>query len=229
MYGFISCVSRINNTQIDGAQYIDVVTPMYNLINSNDNYSKSSGILWQHFRDVLTVDNNGAISDFTEANAFTDSFSLKVKLTGQTGNNGTKIVETMVPLRYLSNFWRTLEMPLNDCEITLDLNWSEKCVIGATSVENQDTAFLITDTKPYVPVVTLSTQGNAKLCEQLKSGFKRTDWNKYKPKVSTERPNLYLDFLIDPSFQGVNSLFVLSFEDEPQRTSDNDIILQLGK
>ena len=93
MYGFISCVSRINNTQIDGAQYIDVVTPMYNLIKSNDNYSKSSGILWQHFRDVLTVDNNGAISDFTEANAFTDSFSLKVELTGQTGNNDTRLLK----------------------------------------------------------------------------------------------------------------------------------------
>ena len=69
--------------------------------------------------------------------------------------------------------------------------------------------------------ITLSIQDNAKLLEQLKSGFKRTvNWNKYQPKVSTERPNQYLDFLTDPSFQGVNRLFVLSFEDEEQRTSD---------
>ena len=72
--------------------------------------------------------------------------------------------------------------------------------------------FAITDTKLYVPVVTLSTQNNAKLLEQLKSGFKRTiNWNKYQSKISTEAQNQYLDFLINPSFQRVNRLFVLPF------------------
>ena len=90
----------------------------------------------------------------------------------------------------------------------------------ATDVAAQATTFSITDTKLYVPVVTLSTQDNIKLLEQLKSGFKRTiNWNKYQPKVSTERINQYLDFLIEPSFQGVNRLFVLPFENEAQRTS----------
>ena len=84
----------------------------------------------------------------------------------------------------------------------------------------QGAIFLITDTKIYVPVLTISTQDNAKLLEQLRSGFKRTiNWNKYQPKISTERQNQYLDFLIDPSFQGVNRVFVLSFEDEEQKTS----------
>ena len=84
----------------------------------------------------------------------------------------------------------------------------------------QGAIFLITDTKIYVPVLTVSTQDNAKLLEQLRSGFKRTiNWNKYQPKISTERQNQYLDFLIDPSFQGVNGVFVLSFEDEEQKTS----------
>ena len=106
-------------------------------------------------------------------------------------------------------------MPLINCEITLDLNWSENCVIVATNVAAQATTFSITDTKLYVPVVTLSTQENAKLLEKLKSGFKRTvNWNKYQTKVSIERINQYLDFLIHPSFQGVNRLFVLSFENE---------------
>ena len=83
-------------------------------------------------------------------------------------------------------------------------NWSEK--------------FEITDRKPYVPVVTLSIQDNAKLLEQLKSGFRRTiNWNKYQPKVSPDRQNQYLDFLTDPSFQGVNRLFLLSFENENNR------------
>ena len=90
----------------------------------------------------------------------------------------------------------------------------------ATDVENQGATFSITDTKLYVPVVTLSTQDNAKLLEQLKSGFKRTiNWNKYQSKKSIERQNQYLDYLIDPSFQGVNKLFVLSFEYEAQRIS----------
>ena len=85
---------------------------------------------------------------------------------------------------------------------------------------DRDTTFSITNTKLYFPVVTLSTQDNTKLLEQLKSGFKRTiNWNKYQSKVSTQRKNQYLDYLINPTFQEVNRFFVLSFEDEAQRTS----------
>ena len=80
-------------------------------------------------------------------------------------------------------------MPLISCETNLDLNLLENCIIVATNA-NQNTAFLITDTKLYVPVVTLLTQDNVKLFEQLQSGFKRTiNWNKYQPKLSTERQN----------------------------------------
>ena len=89
-----------------------------------------------------------------------------------------------------------------------------------TTVADQGATFYITDAKLYVPVVTLSTQDNAKLPEQLKSGFKRTiNWNKYQWKRSTERQNQYLAYLIDPIFQGINIFFVLSFGDEVQRTS----------
>ena len=151
---FTSCISRINNTQIDDAQYIDVVMPMYNLIEYSDNYSKTCEILFQFCRDVLAVDhNNGKIADITYTT--TDSFNLKVKLIGQTGNNDTKDDEIMVPLKYLSNFWRTFEIPLINCEITLDLNWSENCIIVAANVASQVPTFSITDTKLYVPVVTL--------------------------------------------------------------------------
>ena len=97
-----------------------------------------------------------------------------------------------------------------------------------TNIDNQSATFSINDTKLYVPVVTLSTQDNAKLLEQLKSGFKRKiNWNKYQSKISTERSNQSSDYLIDPSFQGVNRLFVLSFEDEAQEQVTNDIIFQL--
>ena len=114
-----------------------------------------------------------------------------------------------------SNFWGTFEMPLINCELNLILIWSEDCVISSATGE---TKLKIADIKLYVPVVALSTQDNAKLLQQLKSGFKRTiNWNKYQTKVSTERVNKYLDFLIGPSFQGVNRFFVLSFENEGDR------------
>ena len=97
---------------------------------------------------------------------------FKVKITGRTGNDGTKNVEIMVPLKYLSNFWRTLEMPLINCEVNLILTWSSTCVLIATNIPNQNATFAITDTKLYVPAVTLSTQENTKFLQQLKSGLK---------------------------------------------------------
>ena len=104
-------------------------------------------------------------------------------------------------------FWRTLEMPFVNCEINLILNWSEDCV---NSFAVGETKFKITDTKCYVPVVTLPTQDTAKLLEQLKSGLTGTIiWNNYHSKVSTYMQNQYLDFLIDPIFQGVNKLVLL--------------------
>ena len=99
---------------------------------------------------------------------------FKQQIRGQTGNGGTKDVETMVPLKYLSNFWRTLEMPLINCEISLQLKWSKSCILEAGTAANQNPRFQINDTKLYVPVVTLSTQENIKLLEKLESGFKRT-------------------------------------------------------
>ena len=84
---------------------------MYHLIEYRDNYSKTSRVLWQFCKDVPTVDTNGAITNLTEANAATESFNHTVKLTGQTGNTGTRYVKIMVQWKYLSNLWRTLEMP----------------------------------------------------------------------------------------------------------------------
>ena len=106
-------------------------------------------------------------------------------------------------------------MPLINCAIHLILTWSTNCVISSAAGE---TKFAITNTKPYVPIVTLSTQDNTKLLKQLKPGFKRTvNFNKYQSKVSTERQKQNLDFLFGRSFQGVNRLFVLSFENEYDR------------
>ena len=173
---FTNRISEINNTKVENAKDIDIVMPMYNLIEYSDNYSKGSGTLWQYCKDIPAIDNNDAIVNFAENN-LTDSFIFKIKMTSQTGDDGIKNVEIMVPLKY---FCRTLEMPLINCETNLILTWSTNCVIVSTNVANQNTALKITDTKLYVPVVTLSTQDNSKLLQQLKSGFKRViNWNKY--------------------------------------------------
>ena len=133
--------------------------------------------MWQFYRN----DPNGNIIQL-------ESFKYNIKIPEKTPDAGnTKDVGIKILLEYLSNFWRTLEMPLNNCEINLILTWSKDCAItsapGATKLK-------IIDTKLYLPIVTLSTQDNAKLLQQLKSGFRKTiNLNKYEAKVSTERQN----------------------------------------
>ena len=101
---FTHCISKINNTQIDNAEYIDIVMPMYNLIEYSNNYSKTSGSLWQYCKDISAADNNGNVVNFSGANA-TDSFNFKTKIKGQTAANnnngniaGRVDVEIMVPI-----------------------------------------------------------------------------------------------------------------------------------
>ena len=210
---FTNCISEVNNTQVDNAKDIDIVMPMYNLIEYSDNYAKTSGSLWQFYRDE--PNHNLANSE---------SFKFKVKITGKTpAADNEKDVEIMVSLKYLSNFWRTLEMLLINSEVNLILTWSPTCVITNSTGAG---TFEITDAKLYVPVVTLSTKENAKLIQQLKSGFKRViNWNKNLSKPELLRQNPNLNYLIEPSFQGVNRLFILAFENDTQRTSHSGYYL----
>ena len=212
---FTDCISEINNTQIDNAKDIDVVMPMYSLIQYSDNYSIISGSLCQYYRDETTLNSDDTLDNFPGNSS---SFKLKQKIIGSTGNDGTKDVQIMVPMKYLSNCWRTLEMPLINCEINLILTWSANCFTFNTAT-NQAITFAITDIKLYVPVVTLSTQDNAKQLQQLKLGFKRTtNWNIYHSKTEPlNAPKPHLDFLINSSFQEVNRLFVLAFNANDSR------------
>ena len=197
---FTDCISNINNAKIENAGDMDVVMPMYNLIKYRDNYSKTSGSLWQHYRDV-------PVNTIQES----DSFKYKIKITGNTPNNDDKKnAEIAVPLKYLSNFWRTLEILLINCEINLIWTWPESCVISS---ETGKTKFAIADTKSYVPVITLSTEYNIKLMKQLESSFKRIiNWKKDQSKLTDQEQNICFDYLSDRSFQGVNILFVLLLE-----------------
>ena len=147
---FITCISNINNTEIDNYQDIDIIMPMYNVMKYSDNYAKTFGNLWQYYR--------GEPNDNL---ASSKSIKSKIKITGRTPAGGNeKDGEIMVRLKYLSNFWRTLEMPLINCEVSSILTWSSTCVISNCTGEAK---FEITDTKLYVPVVTLSTKDNAEL------------------------------------------------------------------
>ena len=169
--------------------------------------------MWQYYRDEL--DDNLADSE---------SFKSKITITGKTPDAGNeKDVEIMVPLKYLSNFWRTLEISSINCEVNIILIWSSTCVItnstGAGTFEIRDTNF-------YVSVVPLSTQDNSKLLQQLKSYFNKTvNWNKYLSKPELIARNTNLNHLVEASFQGVKRLFVLAFENDIQTTSHSGYYL----
>ena len=131
--------------KVDDAHDIAVVMPIYNLMEYSDNSLKK----------VI----NGDIADFNAANAATDSFKNEAKNSMQEWHKNFEIMVSQ------KNHWRTPEMPLINFEISFDLNWSENWVIVASN-EDQAATFSITDTKLYVPVVTLSTQDNTNLLEQ---------------------------------------------------------------
>ena len=218
--------------------------PMYNLLEYSKNYRKTTGSLFNYYRDELTDqvnDNNNPNKNFINSN----SFKYKTSITGNTYNAAAaaqgydvnkerkKDVEIAIPLKYLGNFWRNLDMPLINCEVSLTLSWYERCVI--TTLEKRiipgsnpqrrgnsllDASLEITDCKLYVPVVTLLVKEDTDLLDQLKSGFKRTiKWNKYVSQMSNQTKNNDLNYLIGPTFTNVNRLYVLSFENEDDRTS----------
>ena len=170
---FSRCKTEINDVLIDGANHMYIPMPMYNLIKYSDNYLDTSGSLWQFRRDDSPV--NNANLGVVNNNLNSQSFKYKAAIVGKTanaadGNSFVRNTEMVVPLKYLSNFWRLLEMPLINCKIYLELNWIEDCILfsNETSIK-----FEIMDAKSHVPIVILSTKGNVNLTRQLSDGFKR--------------------------------------------------------
>ena len=184
--------------------------PMYNLIEYSDNYQDSSATRHQYKRDEPPEDN--AVANLTADNS--SSFKYKIKLLGNPVLDGAiekKNVNVVVPLKYLSNFFRSLQMPLINCKIRLNLTWKKECVL---STDAGDAVFIINNTKMYVPVVTLSKEDNKDFIEQQNKGFERSIyWNEYKTKEINENagPNVLKYVNLDPSFQGVNRLFVMVY------------------
>ena len=207
---FTKCNLEINDEHVDTAENLDIAMPMYNLIEYSDNYQDSSATLCQYKRDEPPEAN--AINDLTTDTS--SSFKYKVELLGDPvldGNIAKRIVKVVVPLKYLSNFFRSLEMPLVNCKIKLNLTWKKECVL---STDAGDAVFIINDTKMYVPVVTLSKEDNKDFIEQQNKGFQRSIyWNEYKTKEINENAdaNVFKYINLDPSFQGVNRLFVMAY------------------
>ena len=190
--------------------------------------TKKTGSLWNYYRDEprSVTDANNIIHSILNSESF--DYKANFMENGVTHKNLTKNdVKTVVSLKHFSNFWRSLNIPLINCEIELILTWFKNCGLiskatrdanynanpRVSKIDNPENAiFQITNTKLYVPVVTLSKENDIKLLEQLKSGFKRTiKWNKYRSQMTIEPQNNNLNYLIDPTFTNVNRLFVLSF------------------
>ena len=188
---FNSGISKINNTLIDNAEDLDVVMPIYNFIKYSKKYRKTTGSLWNYYRDER---NSGLGGDHNKINYSikdSKSFDYQTSITGKLeGSNVEKdVVKIVVPLKYLSNLWRTLDMPLINCEVCVTLTWSKNFVLTSKTTRDGDpdtdpavdainnptnATFKITDCKLFVPAVILSAENDNKLLEQLETGFKRT-------------------------------------------------------
>ena len=244
---FVSCITRINVELIEDADDLDIVMSMYNLLEYSKNYRKTIGLLYNYYRDELSDDaDDNNFDNIKVVNS--NTFKYKNKITGYTYNvdagvqgydvnkNGTQEVELAIPLKYLGNFWRALNIPLLSCEVSLELKWDKNCII--TSLEqkdigggNRDNAptgamLAINDCKLYVPAVTLFKDDKIKLLTNLKSGFKREIiWNKHRSQMITEAINNNLNILIDPTFTNANRLFVLAYQTADDRQSFSQFYL----
>ena len=244
---FVSCITRINDELIEDADDLDIVMPMYNLLEYSKNYRKTIGSLYDYHRDELSDDaDDNNFDNIKVVNS--NTFKYKNKITGNTYNvkagaqgydvnkNGTQEVELAIPLKYLGNFWRALNIPLISCEVSLELKWDKNCII--TSLEQRDigggnrdnaptgATLAINDCKLYVPEVTLFKHDEIKLLTYLKSGFKREIiCNKYRSQMTTETINNNLNILIDPTFTNVKRLFVLAYQNADDRQSFSQFYL----
>ena len=219
---FTRCATHINDEHIETSDNLDISMSMYNLIEYSDNYAETSESLYQFKRDESpTAAGNPSNVTLENSTSFKYKASILGKATEADGNDKSlKNAKIVVPLKSLSNVFRSLELPLINCKIHLQLEWDDNCVMyganiyaGGDKAYNRETKFQITSTKLYVPVVTLSTKDNENLTKQLDEGFKRSVyWNEFKSKIETKNldANNVTRFPLDASFQGVNRLFVLA-------------------
>ena len=187
---FRTCNITINDEHIKKAEDLDILMHMHNLLEYSDNYQDSTGSIYQFERDEPPDDNANVANDTT-------SLMYKSKLISGTDDDNVNNVKLVVPLKYVSDFFRSLEMPLVNYKVDLELTWHKDCMISSVNAAaGQAVSFMITNIKLYVPVVTLSTKDNNNLTKQLNEGFKRTIyWNQYVSKPFPETPHKKLALL----------------------------------
>ena len=199
---FRICDVTVNNEHVKKAEDLDILMPMYNLLEYSDNHQESTGSLYQIKRDEPPDDNANVGNNTT-------SLVYKSKLISVADDNNVNNIKLGVPLKYASNFFRSLEMPLVNCKIDLELTWHKDCMISSVNAAaGQVVSFMITNTNLYVPIVTLPTKDNNNLTKQLNDGFKRNIyWNQYVSKAFAETPHKKTGitrFALDAAFQGVS-------------------------
>ena len=165
---FTKCTTHLNDEHVDNANDLEIIMPMYKLIECRDNYSDTSGRLWQFKRDESPVTNAVNPDNVSTTNSTTFKYKSSFFKSLEVDDNGVfKDMKIAVPLKYLTNLWRSLEMPLINWKIHLELNCGKDCVMSTIG----DRKCKTTNTKLYVPIVTLSCKDNLKLVKQLEEGF----------------------------------------------------------
>ena len=232
---------KLNDEQVDTADNLDLTMELYNMLEYSDNYADSTASLYQ-YKSPEPRDNNGVLNDVTFANSSSFKYQsglIQKQLTTENGhstpvNAGAdpnfivdhrlwKNIKIVVPLKYVSNFFRSLELPLINTKLYMELNWTKYSV---SSSIKQNSTFQITKGELYIPVVILNTENNNKLSGLLSKGFERTViWNEYKSKIETvnvtANDNNFKRTTLDTSFQGVSRLLVASYETGDIRRNTN--------
>ena len=210
-----SCISKINNTFIDNAEY-------------SDNFSMTSESLWNFYRDEVNdstneIDDNDNMIDKNKITR-SKSFKYKTKMIASTSNNNSRLnAKVVVPLKHLNNFLRSLDLLLIILRTFREADRNADSVADAVVTATTGATFQINNVKLHVPVVTLSINDNIEFLENIKQGYKRTiSWDKNRSGITTQTKSNNLDYLIDPTFRNINRLFVLSFKNgdhDPTRNS----------
>ena len=218
---FRKCIVYINKKNVEIADHLNLVMPMYNVIENSDNFANTVGSLWNFKRDeIINLDNDITNSAGNNSPSSLISKGFKTSINNNVVS-GHKNVKIFVPLKYLSNFFRYLETPLVNCNLELTLEWSENCLLRTS---DDAITFKITNTRLFVPVVTLSINDNDIFLKKLKNKLtKRINWNSFKVIRNRDENNSdHIRQILETNIQGVNRLFVLCYlrnDDSDENTS----------
>ena len=234
---FTRATFKLNNEQVDTADNLDLTMNLYNMLEYSDNYADTTGSLYQYKRPELRDANANVVNLTSTLSSFKYQSGLVQKqLTTPNSENVPanidlnfanvyriwKNIKIVVPLKYISNFFRNLELPLINTKLFMELNWTKYSVLCN---QNQNSIFQIAKCELYIAIVNLNTKNNNKLSELLSKGFERiVVWNEYKSKrerVTISQNDMFRRTFLDASFQGVSKLFAAAYETDAYNTEES--------